>query len=84
MNSPINTPAKTQQQDTNGTEGATNQVMIQQPSADNLRTKELRSHLRITIRWGFPPPSYLPVINGGWNADGPAFGRWREAGGASC
>jgi hypothetical protein len=84
MNSPINTPTKTQQQDTNGTEGATQQVTIQPTRADSHRTKNLDTHLRITIRWGSPPLSYLPVTNGGWNADGPAFGRRCEAGGASC
>ncbi|WP_325024755.1 hypothetical protein [Kribbella sp.] len=51
MNNPINTPAKTQQQVTNATEGTTNQVTIQQHQADNPKTKNIDTHQCITIRW---------------------------------
>jgi hypothetical protein len=81
MNSPINTPAETQQQDINGTEGATQQVTIQPTQADSLRTKNLDTHLCITIEWSCPPPSYLTVTSGGGDAVPAAAGR---AGGVSC
>ena len=47
----MNSAATPQQQDTNGTEGATQQVTIQQPPADNLRTKNFDTHPCITIKW---------------------------------
>jgi hypothetical protein len=47
----MNSTAETQQQDPNGTEGATQQVTIQPTQADSLRTKNLDTHPCITIKW---------------------------------
>lgn len=49
----------------------TSNLTIQQQPAGSSRTKELRSHLCITIERGCRPPNYLPVTNGGGNADSP-------------
>ncbi|HET6294065.1 MAG TPA: hypothetical protein VFG33_11840 [Kribbella sp.] len=84
MNNPINTPATTPQQVTNATEGTTNQVTIQQNPAANPKTKNIDTHLCITIKWSLdsdchrsadgPPVAAVAAVA----ADGPG------AGGVSC
>jgi hypothetical protein len=83
MNQTQNTSAATKQHNRE-TETTNHQAPIQQHQADSHRTKNLDTHLRITIEWGCPPPSYLAATDGGGVADRTAFGRRQGAGGASC
>ena len=73
----MNSTAQNQQQDPNGTEGATQQVTIQPTQADSLRTKNLDTHPGITIRWSLDSVCRrrLTAAAGG--------GRGRFAGGAA-
>ena len=72
MNNPKSTIPATSKQHSNRPEQTERQATTSQHPADSHRTKEVRSHLCITIRWGGPPPSYLAVTNGGGDAVSPS------------
>lgn len=57
---------------------------IRNHAEETARTKELRSHLCITIEWSAPPPCYLPVMTGGGSAHAAPVGTLAVAGDSSC
>lgn len=63
------TKPKAQSQSLDGPEGKIQegnyQPMTKHLSAMPTAKCDLSTHLCITIRWGAPPPRYLPVTNGG-------------------
>jgi len=57
MNSPQNTRAAANRQDSNAPEATMTQPTIQQQPAGSSTTKELRSHPGITIKWSLDSAS---------------------------
>lgn len=63
------------------------QPMMKNLSAMPTGKCDLSTHLGITIRWGAPPPGYLPVAIGGGPTRRLASGQLRPArcaGGVAC
>ena len=71
-------------QDTNGPEATKNQTTIQQQPAGSSKTKELRSHLGITIKWSLDSDSRRRIGLPPMAAAGAGALPLAEAGGGSC
>jgi hypothetical protein len=88
MNSAHNIRSAAKNQDSNATEETTTQPMMPQPPAGSSRTKELRSHQGITIKWSLDSATRRRIDMRPAAADGAAAPVTSTtpagAGGASC
>ncbi len=84
MNNPHNTRSAASHHGSNTPEATMTQPTIQQPPAGSSKTKELRSHQCITIKWSLDSDSRRRIGLPPMAAAGAGALPLAEAGGGSC